>query len=320
MKKIYLLLVMSCALFLTGCQDIPTLEDGSQLVAEIDGVTITADELFESLKETSGTSVLVELIDNAIVDIEIDDDSEAQTYADNYLESLKAEYEYYGEDFYSALISSGFSTEDDFVEYIKYDYLKTQVVENYLKENFTEDEINEYYESEIFGEMTVKHILITPETTDDMTDDEIATAEAEALALANTIIGLLNDGSDFEELVTEYSDDSGSVSTGGLIENFLKTDVVEEFFNASYELEIGEYTTSPVESTYGYHIILKVSENDKPELADVENDVLDFLVDEKLTEETIFETTWVKIREAYNLSIYDSILENNYNSAISTYE
>ncbi|MFI3307942.1 MAG: peptidylprolyl isomerase [Mycoplasmatota bacterium] len=320
MKKIYLLLVMSCALFLTGCQDIPTLEDGSQLVAEIDGVTITADELFESLKETSGTSVLVELIDNAIVDIEIDDDSEAQTYADNYLESLKVEYEYYGEDFYSALISSGFSTEDDFVEYIKYDYLKTQVVENYLKENFTEDEINEYYESEIFGEMTVKHILITPETTDDMTDDEIATAEAEALALANTIIGLLNDGSDFEELVTEYSDDSGSVSTGGLIENFLKTDVVEEFFNASYELEIGEYTTSPVESTYGYHIILKVSENDKPELADVENDVLDFLVDEKLTEETIFETTWVKIREAYNLSIYDSILENNYNSAISTYE
>lgn len=320
MKKIYLLLVMSCALFLTGCQDIPTLEDGSQLVAEIDGVTITADELFESLKETSGTSVLVELIDNAIVDIEIDDDSEAQTYADNYLESLKAEYEYYGEDFYSALISSGFSTEDDFVEYIKYDYLKTQVVENYLKENFTEDEINEYYEDEIFGEMTVKHILITPETTDDMTDDEIATAEAEALALANTIIGLLNDGSDFEELVTEYSDDSGSVSTGGLIENFLKTDVVEEFFNASYELEIGEYTTSPVESTYGYHIILKVSENDKPELADVENDVLDFLVDEKLTEETIFETTWVKIREAYNLSIYDSILENNYNSAISTYE
>ena len=44
----------------------------------------------------------------------------------------------------------------------------------------TEDEINRYYEEEIYGNYTVKHILIKPETKDDISDTEIEEAENKA--------------------------------------------------------------------------------------------------------------------------------------------
>ena len=56
-----------------------------------------------------------------------------------------------------------------------------EVAEKYIEKNLDEDEINAYYEKEIFGEQTVRHILIMPETNDKMTEDEITEAEANAL-------------------------------------------------------------------------------------------------------------------------------------------
>ncbi len=321
MKKKYLLLVLaSCTLLLTGCQEIPKLEDGKEVVAKIEGVDVTAEQLYEELKGNIGISVLIDMIDSEISNIEIEDQTEAQQYALNNLESIKFSYEQSGQDFAQALIDSGFASEDDYVEYVKNDYLKTLTVEKFLKENLSDDEINDYYNDEVYGDLSVRHILIAPEVTDDMTTEQIATAEANALTEANNLIAQLNEGADFSELAKVNSDDTGSKETGGVIADFTKGDMVTEFWDASLALEIGEYTTTAVKSEFGYHIIIKDSHEEKPALEDIKNEVMDLIVEEKMSETSIYEKTWDEIRKSYGFEIYDSVLNNNYDSIISNIE
>ena len=65
MKKLKLLLPLLCVgLVVTGCgKTIPTLEDGKQVIAELEGKKITVEDLYSELKSQGGTSVLVNLID-----------------------------------------------------------------------------------------------------------------------------------------------------------------------------------------------------------------------------------------------------------------
>src|SRR5574344_1596029 len=109
------------------------------------------------------------------------DEAEANDYASNYLSSLKSQYEQSGQDFASALTNYGYADENAFKEAIKKDYIKNQIAKNYISTTIKDDEIEKYYNDEIFGEITAKHILITPETKTNMNDDEKAKAEAKAL-------------------------------------------------------------------------------------------------------------------------------------------
>ena len=45
--------------------------------------------------------------------------------------------------------------------------------------------------------------------------------------------------------------------------------MVSEFEDAAYKLKVNEYTKEPVKTTYGYHIILKTGEKEKPKLKKV---------------------------------------------------
>ena len=45
------------------------------------------------------------------------------------------------------------------------------------------------------------------------------------------------------------------------------------------------YTKEPVKTTYGYHIILKTGEKDKPKLKEVKDNIIKALTDEKLDED-----------------------------------
>lgn len=75
---------------------------------------------------------------------------------------------------------------------------------------------------------------------------------------AQTIIIKLNNGEDFCSLAKEYSQD-GSSGNCGDIGYFEYGDMVEEFEEAFKKLDIGEYTDYPVETEYGYHIIMRMN-------------------------------------------------------------
>ena len=96
-----------------------------------------------------------------------------------------------------------------------------------------------------------KHILLT--TVDELnlpyTDEEKLAVKAQIDDLYQKI----KNGADFDELMVAYSQDPGLMtSPDGYV--FGKGQMVAEFENAAYALEIGE-VSEPVETSYGYHII-----------------------------------------------------------------
>ena len=323
MKK-KLLSIMACILLLTGCGKIPKLENGEEVVAEIDGKSFTANELYDDLKTSYGTTFLVNMIDNYIANKEIETDDSAKEYAKNELENLKKQYELYQMDFEAAMKQAGYETEDQLLDEIILQYKKDKVVENYAKDQISNEEVENYYNENIFGEITAKHILIKPETTTDMSDDDKKAKEEEALNKAKDLINELNNGADFDTLAKENSADTGTASEGGLIKDFTKVgdnSVVTEFWDAAYNLKDGEYTSEPVKSSFGYHIILKVSQNERPSLEDTKDDILDTLVTNKLkSNDNLSAKYWSEIRKKYNLNIIDSNIKKVYDDTIKNYE
>lgn len=317
MKKI-IVLCLCGLLVLTGCGKVePKLVDGKQIVAEIDGKQITAEDLYSALKEDGGTNKIVNLIDEFITAKEFTDNDAAKAYAEQQYKSLKAQYEAQSQDLDTS-IKQYYGTVAAFKEVLINDYKTQKVAEKYLKENLTDDEINKYYTDEIFGTMTVRHILIIPDTTDSMTDAEKAAAKTTALNKAKDLITQLNNGANFETLAKGNSEDTGTAKNGGLFENFDKSTTDAAFWQASYNLKDGEYTKTPIESAYGYHIILKVSSKAKPTLDESKDKIKDALVDEKIAEDNAVNLTWAKIRDKYKLNITDTTIKSEYDSKINS--
>lgn len=95
--------------------------------------------------------------------------------------------------------------------------------------------------------------------------------EAKALVL----IAELDSGSDFAELAKEHSTDPGSGSNGGDLGWFTPDRMVPSFGEAVVAQEIGVHSKEPIQSQFGYHIIL-VEESraqDPPKLEEVRNEL-----------------------------------------------
>lgn len=301
----------------TACGKIPKLENGEEVIASIEGKEFTANDLYNELKKQGGSSVLVNMIDSFITSQEVTDDEAANQYADSLIQQYKLSYEQYGESFEDALISNGYESEEEFKKVLVNDYKKSLVAKKYIKEQITDEELKAYYDDAISDELSVKHILIAPKVSDGATDEEKTAAEEAAYNKAKELIEQLNNGADFDTLAKENSDDEASKENGGLINNVVKEGYVAEFWNAAYALENEKYTTEPVKTEYGYHIIYKVSHTAKQSLEDMKDTLLDKLVDKKISDDDQLEyTIWAQIREKYNLTINDSTLNKIYKNSI----
>ena len=320
MKKKYLLLLLCIPLLITGCKQIPKLQDGKQVVVELNGKQFSAEELFDALKEDYGTQVLVNMIDKYITEQEITDEikKEAKEQAKSQFDLI---YAYYGKNWESYLANYGFANDQELLDQIEINFQQSLVLEKYVKSDaIKEEEIQKYYDDNIYGEITVRHILIKPEVTDDMTDDEEKDAEEKALDKAKELIKQLNEAENLEEkfieLAKEHSDDT-TAKEGGLIENFTnESGLVEEFWEGSLNLEIGKITKEPVETEYGYHIIYKVSQKEKPSLDLVRDKVIDKVLDELLSAENATYIYWAGLREKHGLTIHDDIIKDAYDSTM----
>ena len=89
--------------------------------------------------------------------------------------------------------------------------------------------------------------------------------------------------------------------------------VVSEFWKASEKLKDGEYTTTPVKTTYGYHVILRKSKSDKPSLEDSKEEIKDAITAEKMENDSLAQYNAMKeLREKYKMTINDSDIDSDY--------
>lgn len=310
---------MALLLVVTGCGKVPKLENGQDAVVTLNGENISVDTLYNEMKDKYALSVLLDLIDTEILNKEYKDTDESK---EEIQEQIDLMIEQYGNGDEATLLQAtynawGIDNMDDLRDYLTLSDKRNKAIEDYAKSIVTDDEINKFYEEKIFGDISAKHILITPDTDSDATDAEQTAAEEEALKQANEIISKLKNGENFDTLAKEYSDDESTASNGGLLSDFVYGDMVEEFEEAAKNLEVGNYTTTAVKTTYGYHIIYKVSQKDKPELKTVKDDIIEEIANEKLNNDATLQVTALEeLRKEYDVNIEDDRLKDQYKSYI----
>lgn len=115
------------------------------------------------------------------------------------------------------------------------------------------------------GILHAKHILIKAEPVTDeagnVTDDGMAAALTEAQGLYDQLMAAEDPMTLFDTLMTEHSDDvdtSGNVNGGTEGYTFGDGEMVTEFYEGTKALAEGEIS-QPIQSQYGYHIILRLS-------------------------------------------------------------
>lgn len=310
----FLLLIVLVCVLVTGCGKKAELEKNSTIVKYKSG-KIKAETLYEDLRDKYGISVLIDMIDHNIFDKKYKTTDDETKYVDNQISQMKSQYGDNDETFLAAVKQYlGVESIDELRNMISLEYKRNLAVEDYIKDNIKDDEIQKYYDEEVIGDMKVRHILIKPKTTDDMSTEEKEDAEKKAKEKAEKLIKKLDDGADFAKLAKKYSDDTGSKTDGGLIDYFNKDSGMDEaFLNASIKLEKGKYTTEPVKSTYGYHIILKVDQKKKASLKKSKDDILDKLKDEKLNADASLRyETLIEVRKKAGLEFKDDSLKKDY--------
>lgn len=315
MKKI-LIATFAVLLLLTGCKQIPELKDGKQAVVSLDKEkSISVEDLYDELKDKYALSVLIDMIDTKILEDKYEGD-EAKSYVKSNVELSETYYDQYYKQSYSTYEqflagTYGVSSKAELEKTLTLRYKRTKAVEDYVKANVSENEINSYYKDELIGDIEASHILITA-TYD--SEDKKEEAEKEALKTAKEVIAKLDAGEDFAKLAKEYSKD-GSSSNGGALGRFGHGDMVEEFETAAYKLEVGKYTKEPVKTRFGYHIILKTKQYDKPELKEVKDEIIDKITERKLSDDqSLTATALEQLRKDAGMSIEDSELKSKYDT------
>ena len=316
MKKIVKVTASALAicLLVTGCGNNAELKKNNTIVKTDEG-KITADKLYENLRDKYGIAMLVDMIDHQLFDEKYKSDDEEKETINSQIEQMKSQYNNDEEAFKAAITQYlGVEDEDELRNMLALEYKRNLAIEDYVKDSITDDEIQKYYDDEVIGDIKVRHILIKPETTDDMTTEEKTEAEDKAKKEAEDLIKQLDKGADFKELAKEKSDDTGSASEGGLIDYFNKDDNMDEaFLNASIDLKKGKYTKEPVKSSFGYHIILKLDQKKKPKLKKVKDDIIETLANNKLNEDAALRyNALIEIRKEAGIEFKDDSLKKDY--------
>ena len=294
---------------------IATLKDGTQPVATLDGKNITADDLYTSMKNYYSVKVFLNNVDKLILNKKYPDTDEMkkeiQSTADYYYQVYEKNYGYTKDKFLSEY---GFATEADFLESLSLDYRRNKYYEEYAKSLVTDKEIEKYYENDVFGDVDSKHILVSikkDSDTDGLTDSE-------AKALAEEIIDKLNNGTSWDDIITEYGD---KITHEELGYQAFNASLESAYLKECKDLAVGSYSKTPVLTSYGYHIVYKIAQKDKPELNNIKDDVIEVLAKEKKNNDTnLYYKALINLREEAKLEITDTKLKDEYNDYINSYK
>lgn len=289
---------------------IATLKDGTQPVVKVNGETITADFLYEEMKKNYSISYLIEYIDKAILDKKYEETDEMKDEIEKTAQSYFDMYEqYYGMDEATFLSQNGFESKEQFLNVLKLDYRRKLYYDDYLKSQITDEQIQEYYDENVYGDINTQHILVS--VNDDMSDED-------AKKLAEEIIDKLNEGKSFDEVREEYKD---SVTYENLKYVAFNANLESSFLEALEKLDENSYTKEPVKTSYGYHVIYRTDQKEKPSLEDVKDSVIEELCDElDASDENLYNKTLVKMREEAGLDFSDSVMKEKYEEYIKEYK
>jgi len=283
-----------------------TSEVDDNVIARINGVNLTIDELFHHLSNEIGMSIAFEQIDNiTTVNYSVD-----PADVDEQIDEVR---EMFGDDFYEVIESVGFDTVEDLFDYFA-DYLLDQVIVR-AHRTPTEEELQALY-AQMSESAGASHILV----------NTVEREREEALELVLVLIERLQAASAdefadlFAELAAEYSNCSSGVQSGGDLGVWERGRMVPEFDNAVFEeLAVGEFTLAPVWNPHhnGYHIIYKTYASVVQTFEEAHDDLVSHFINSQLQMGALEEIR-MELRLATNLHFENPTLQTRF-EFITTY-
>lgn len=321
MKK-KIILATAILLFMSGCGEVPKLSNGDDAVVTFkNGDMISANNLYEEMKDDFALSAIVNMIDKNILEQEYKKNlTEASEYAESTISATK---EQYGDDetlLQAIQYYTGYATIEAYQDSIYLSHLKDLAIKDYAKEQVTEKEIKAYYKDNIYGDISINHILITPDVKDDASDEDKKKAEKAAEEKAEKLIKELKDAKDvskkFSELAKENSKDDATKNKNGSL-GFVNYGTLSSDYDAlldeAYKLNDGQVSSKVIKTALGYHVIYRVEIKEKASLKDSKDKIIETLAEELVTEDKAISINALKeLRKEYGVEIEDKEIQKQY--------
>lgn len=312
MKRFLSVLLLGTLIFsLTACQS-------NDYVAKVDDVVITKEKLdtmveqvaadqgmnindpeMATQKEALELQILYQLINEQLL---LKEAKKRNLEADpelvkSQLEQLKAQFKS-DEEFKTAYKEKYDMSEEEVIKNIEEYIIKDKVIEEITKDVKVTTDLKTYYEenTEQFlqpEQVKARHILVKEEE------------EAKDI-----IKQLKEDNADMGELAVEKSTEEAAQQSQGDLGYFPRGTMVPEFEEAAFALEIGQITSEPVKTEYGYHVI-KVE--DKTPEKQLPFEEVEDLIEERLLNEAKSDKLREFIENAREEAEIENKLEDEFN-------
>ena len=251
--------------------------DKETVVAEAKGLTITAAEVIQAIRDNMGarTGPFFQGVDagklKSVIEQGADQIATRRILAaaaakaktavtdDEFAAAMQAQYARAGgeQGFLDTLQKAEIG-----IDHVKRSVRESMVINKYLEgvaaggAKVAEEDIRKAYEASLTADKTatVRHILLL---TQGKTDAE----KAEARKKIEDLLARAKAGEDFEALARQYSEDPGVKDNNGLYADFPRGQMVKPFEDAAFSVPVGQFS-GVVETDFGYHI-LKVLERKK---------------------------------------------------------
>lgn len=327
MKKKIFLIGLS-AFLLCGCGKIPKLSNGEDAIVTFkDDEKISVNAFYEEIKNTYGMQTLINMIDKYIYETEFKDEKKnASEYAKSYVDGFRKNFESdtemlnYLKSYYNMQTIEAFQD----AQYLA--YLQNHAIETYVTGKITEDELKKFYETDVYPDMSISHILITPAVKDTMTDKEKKEEEDKAKEKIENIIKELQEAEKknedinekFSNLAKEYSEDSSTKNNGGSLGKInigsLSSKYDELVVEAS-KLENNKFSTKLITTELGYHVILKTETDEKKTYDESIDTMKKRIMNNKLSgdnAQSLIIEAIKDYRKEYDMNIVDSEIDSQY--------
>lgn len=272
---------------------ISQLKNGEEKVVSIDNYTITADTLYESLKNMGSVYIIINEIDAKILDNLYETTyemiEEVTSEANYYLNTAS---NYYGYSVTAFLSSNGFTSFEDFKNNLILEYKRNLYLTDYLKKEITEEEIKNFYNN-LTGAMSGKYILI----------DDLDTTKK--------ILADLKSGKTYSEIINTYND---KINIKALKNIEFDSNIEDEIYEELKNLEVNSYSNNYFNLNDKYVVVFKDDEIEKASLKDLNERIKIYLAEEKINQDdgTIANEILNDLREKYNLHFFDTSIEKEY--------